>query len=579
MNNLLSYPTLNYKINCLPEGKVIACDTETTGLNPYKGHKPFLYSFSNLDGEMTLVEAAPENDKMLREFFANEKITKVFYNMKFDIKMIRKAGFTIAGRLHDTMVMAKLVDSYTPSFVLENLIAKYDTEFKALEKEKLEEWFSENKISKKDRKYYEVPDSIMHPYAAVDAWNTAQLFQIYRGSIKGCLAMYGIDMGVQEYLIEIEDTGVLIDKAKAVQNTKLLKEQAEALQKKVKHMTGMKLEPSGGRPLAAALFAAGETCIKVSEDSGEAVLDKDTLPLYKAPFIKPFLEMKKLFKLSKDIKNQIITNLDKKHIVHGHINLSQARTGRFSMSGPNLQNQAKNDLLREIFVCKPGFSNYYYDYSQVELRIFAAVSGDKEAMAGFNAGGYDPHQATADKIGITRTQAKTWNFAVLYGSKAKGLSETFAMEKSEAQQLLNEYERKTPSLPQLDRRLKDELFHSGFLTDEFGKQYHIPKNEDRKCVNYRIQGTACNVFKIALLKLKDLLKDKKSNVIQLIHDEIVFEIHETELNLLPKIKAIMEDVPEIGVPLDVDVQYTETNWAEKQDISTEELETKWIPFN
>ena len=122
MPNLPSYPNIEYKINEIPDGAVIACDSETTGLNVYKGHLPFMYSFSNMNDEVSIVEALPENEEMLRNFFENQKITKIFHNMKFDIKMIRKDGYVIKGRLHDTMIMAKQLDAYRDSFKLEELM-------------------------------------------------------------------------------------------------------------------------------------------------------------------------------------------------------------------------------------------------------------------------------------------------------------------------------------------------------------------------------------------------------------------------------------------------------------------------
>jgi len=576
--NLLSYPEIEYKIDVIPEGPIISCDTETTGLNPYKGDKPFMYQFANMAGDVSIVFPSPETKDILKTFFANDKITKVFHNMKFDIKMIRKAKFDIKGRLHDTFLMAKDVDTYAWSFKLENLIKKYDPSFEALELAALDKWFEDNKISKKKRKYYEVPPEIINPYGAVDAYNTSQLYQILKTPIKTMIPMYGMDMKTQEYLIEIEDTGVKIDKEKAKENIAKLKEKFTTLQQTIKSSTGMVLEPSGGRPLAAALFAAGETCIKVSPESKEAVLDKITLPKYKAEFIPDFLEMKRTDKLIKDIRDQIIGNLDKKHILHTSFNLSQARTGRFSSSGPNLQNQTKDDILRAIFINKPEFTNFYFDYKQIEYRLFAHFSGDKASVKGFHDPDFDIHQMTADKVKRTRSEAKTINFLILYGGGAPSLSEKFDIPENEAAKIIKTFHDKTPALKKLDAKLKEELFHNGYIEDPFGRQYCIPKDESRKCVNYLIQGTACNVFKKALLKVKDLLVDYKSNVIQLIHDEIVFEIADGEWDLLPKIKALMEDMPEFDVPLPVDVEYTLTNWANKQSMSEEEVNTIWLPF-
>lgn len=565
MLKLLSYPDIEYKLNVIPEGAVIACDSETTGLNVYKGHLPFLYSFSNTHGEVSIVEAGlPENREMLKNFFENTKITKIFHNMKFDIKMIRKDNYDIKGRFHDTMIMAKQLDAYRDSFKLEDLVKYYNDDFKALELEQLKEWFDSEKIKAKDRKYNEVPDEIMNPYAAVDAYNTAELFQIYKEPIKKIIPMYKMDMGIQEYLIEIEDTGVLIDHKKARENAKILKEKYEEIQKSIKNETEMKIEADGGRTLMAALFSSGVACKKLTE-SGIAATDSDTLLLYKeeVPFIKDFLKMRDVYKAWKDLRDQILSNKDSKHLLHTNFNLSQARTGRFSSSQPNLQNQKHDPRIREVFICKPSYTNFYFDYSQVEYRLFAHFAKDKHLIKGFHDPEFDIHALTGKKLGIPRSDAKTFNFSVLYGSGAKGLSEKFKISKGKAQVLLDKYHEKTPSLKELDQKLQTKLRKQDYFTDPFGKQYHIPKDGWFKAVNYLIQGTACNIFKKAMLKLRELLKGTKSHIIQLIHDEIIFEIHDEEWHLIPLIKKIMEDMPEFDVPLPVDIQFTETNWSAK----------------
>jgi len=564
MNKLLSYPDMEFKINEIPEGKLVSYDCETTGLNPYKGDKPFLFSFATIEGDISIVECNPDTEEMLRTFFADESISKVCHNAKFDIKMAKKYDYEVKGTMHDTQVMAHLIDTYEPSFVLENLTEKYIKEFKPVEKELLEGWFENNNIVKAKRKYYEVPTDIMHPYAAVDAWNCIQLFFKYKERIREVIKMYGLDMKVQNYLIDIEDRGVLIDKGIGKEIVKELIPLYEKEQNKVKELTGMVLEPTKRRGIAAALFAAGEKCIEISEKSKEAKLGKEYLKQYTASFVPHLIEMIDLNRDIKDIKDQILGKVDKNNVIHTSFNLSKAVTGRFSSSGPNMQNKKVGSIIRKLFINRPKFNNFYLDYSQIELRLFAHFSKSKGLIEGFQDTDFDMHQATADKLGIERSVAKTINFSLLYGSGAKNLAKQLNVSHDKATELLKEYHAKMPALKKLQSKLSKELFHKGYIEDPFGKRYYVPIKDNYKCANALIQGCACNIFKKAMLAVRPLLTDKKSNLIQLIHDEMIFEIHEDEMYLIPQLKELMEDMPEFDVPLTVDIEYTKTNWLEKK---------------
>lgn len=572
-NKLLSYPEVGWEHGTIPTGKRIAVDTETTGLDPYNGDKAFLFSFANEHGHVTVVPREMEYHQMLEDFFSDASITKIFHNAKFDIKMIRAAGFEVKGPIVDTIVMARLANENEVSYRLKYLCGKY-FKYKALEDEKLDKW---KKTNKHTGGYDDIPTEILYPYAAVDAWNCLQLFYMYAPEVKKFKDMYALDMKCLHLLIKMEDRGVLINKKLGRKLLTQLRIDITKMQKDLKEATDVKLEPDNKRLLGYAIWASGGEVLGRTE-SGQPLLDKKTLPKYvdTLPWMSDFIEFKKTSKVLRDLKEQIVAKVDDRCLLHTNFNLSQARTGRFSSSGPNLQNVGKKSCVREVFIPRPGYTLYYFDYSQVEYRLYAYLSGDETLIKGYVEGTTDMHSQTSEQLTIIRDEAKTVNFLILYGGGVSGLSSLLKKSKSEAKTMLQQFHANNPSLGELNERLAREWDdNGGHIVDPFGKHYHLDSSDLNKIVNTLIQGTACNVLKYAMLNCQELLKDTDAHMIQNIHDELIFEIPEKANHLIPLIKAEMEDIPQIkGMPLTVDVEYTTTNWAEKKEYPMEELK-RW----
>lgn len=577
MPKLKSYD-MTFKIGVIPDGDLIACDTETTGLSTYEGDKAFLFSFANEEGDVSVVPHTEENMPMLKKFFGDRNITKVFHNAKFDIKMTKACGIKVRGKKLCTYVQAKLHNSCEWSYKLEMLCKKY-FDFKDLESKDLKQWFKEN-TPYKDQ-YWQVPIDILYPYAAVDAWNCMLLHAAYEETMAEMKRAHALDTACMRYLVAVEDRGVLIDKKEARPVTKKLKQELKEKQRYLKEITGLVFptekakktdvkDVRGKRLLEVALFRAGETCLEWGKT--EPKLGKKYLKKYKAEFIPHYLAFKQQGKIIQDIDGQVLKKLGKDNVVHGNFNLSQAKTLRFSSSGPNLQNFAKNKDLRSLFICRPGYVNVYFDFSQVEYRLFAHVARDKELIAGYRAGTMDMHTMTAQKLFShlpekeARDMAKTWNFMILYGGGVSGISETFGITFGQAKEYMDIFRASTPSLQELSNRLESEYMAKGYIEDEFGYRFRVLDGEERKLVNYRIQGGAASVLKKAMMNVKKLLKHHPDvHLLQLIHDELVYEIPESKLYLIELIKKEMERFTCFSVPLVVDVQWTKTNWAEKVD--------------
>ena len=582
-NNLLSYPTLSYKINTIPEGALIAVDTETTGLNPYKGDKAFLFSFANEDGDISVVERLPETEDMLREFFADKSITKIFHNSKFDMKMSREAGFPVRGKVHDTLTMSRLVNENEMMHNLKYLCKKY-FDYKAIEDDQVDAF----KKKHQPDSYLEIPKEILFPYAAVDAWNCMLLYNLFEEPISHMRKAYALDMNCTRYSMQVEDRGQLIDKKRAKELAKEFKEEALLLQKEVKVASGAVIEPSDKRTLCFALFSAGAVCKKFTKNkkTKQFTIIPDTseaaLKLYtEIEWMPTFIAFKKKKALEKTLREQLIANLDGNNVIHTNFNISLARTRRASSSQINLQNIEKKSKIREAFITRKGFTTFYFDYSQIEYRIFAHEARDDELISGYCDGTLDAHSLTSRRLDISRDESKTVNFLILYGGGADALSEKRGQPYAYCQDLLERFKDSTPGLKDMEERLLMELAENGHIEDQFGMHYHVLPEDHFKIVNTKIQGTAGSVLKHAKLNVKKLLRSTQSHMIGEIHDELIIEIADCDLPFIPTlIKESMERMPEgyFDVPMVVDVEYTKTNWAEKKEYPIMELEKGALPW-
>ena len=579
MNSLLSYPDIEYRLNWIPPGTVIANDTETTGLNVYGGDVPFSFSFANIDGEVGIVPRTKENMGMLVDFYRNKSIKKVYHNRKFDYKMCRNVGLVAKGPWDDTLAMFRLIDENLPKKTLAYLSKRF-LDFQGIEDELVNKFkIKYKKEHKKNCTYDEIPDEIMHPYQGADAFNTIMLWQIAIEEIKPFKKFFVFDMNCNVQSMKMEDRGALIDKKAIRPLLARLRKGYRNLKKALKKQTGLIIDPNDKRALVYALFKSGEIC-KAKTDKGDIALDKDILEEYYShiPWVALFLKMKSLDKNIKTISDHILAKLDDNNRIHTSFNQSLAVTGRSSSSGPNIQNIGKIPYVRRLFIAPEDCYIVYFDYSQIEYRLYAHESEDKALIEGYIIGGKenDMHTNTFKTIEAveSRDKAKTVNFLIIYGGGGAALAEKLNITEEKAWEILNTFKQNHPSFDYLYHKLVDELSKKGYIEDIYGKHWHVQDGDEWKIINTKIQGTAANILKDSKLKCEKIVSEytKKSRMIMEIHDELIFEIHKDEMHLIPIIKAEMEDVREgFSVPFEVDVEYTDTNWNEKKNFYMEKL--------
>lgn len=631
--------------------KIVAVDTETTGLSPYGtveelGHypcRPFAFSFTHYDGNDFYVrfpvdnfnrrvcyDAQPSDFKMLRDFFADDSIIKIFHNAAFDLAMLDFAGLPVKGRFYDTRILAHLADSSRHSFALKPLtkaIFDYpDDDLKALKdsvkaarrKGKKLGW----KLAEDVEADYHLGDpELCKKYAIGDTKRTMKLFKFYEpllNNINEEDSPYGnyrelveMEHALVPIAMEMSRTGVALD----MEKVKTLKEYYEACIAKARAEMGRlgfpDLNPKS-TPQKIEVFYNQLKLPKVfrKRKDKETGKKKETLSCDKKvldkwakqgiPLAKAMVEMSEA---QHQLNSFIIPfgensfNEGSVRTLHPSFNTCGPVTGRMSCSNPNLQNITastspgrKSDVefrARECFVPRMGTVWLLADYSQVEIWDVAFTSKDPLMMKTLLEG-KSVHDLTCDMVfghmwdfkqnrAMYRKLAKILNFSVLYGSGPKALSELLGCSYEEAVAYLRTYHKTYAGIERFNEELKKTVAKQGWVQDFFGRPY-FPKHQ-HKALNYVVQGSAAGILKRAMIALHGYLRQvcPGARLLLSIHDEIVVECPEQAVTpaLIKGIKDAMagEHHKLLGMPkpFEIEASIARTNWAEKGKIPEEDL--------
>jgi len=550
---------------------LLSVDTETTGLDPFKGDKPFSIITCNVAGDTEYITIGEDNLIPIDTLLLSSSVTTIFHNAKFDILMLNQLGMEVKGDIHDTMIAAAIYNSDENTVKLKDLAKKYLGEDND-EEEALKDYMRKHKLTS----YADLPRELIEPYARKDARITMELFKYYRKEGVTGDPVYIKEICLLKCLVDMQRLGVLIDTEFCKKNAIEIAGRIEALRELIKR-DHKDINIRSPKQLASYLFDdQGLTCDYVT-DKGNPAFDEFHLSKYDHPIIPLIVELRALEKIKKTYLDALQEKADDKKIIHCDFFQVGARTGRFSCRSPNLQNIPRSGVVdvRRAFICRPDYNNYYFDYSQIELRILAHYSREPKMVEEYNKTDNDLHSRTCEAVfgEVTkekRTLAKNINFGIIYGMGPKKFC-TMCNEKypemevsyTQARDFINKYYKNYWKVREFTWRVPQKILDEGYVKDVFGKKYTTPRDESYKGVNYLIQGCAAGVLKKAMIECHDLLEDKKSNMILCVHDEIIFEIHKDEEHLVPKIKDIMEDFSTFRVPLKVNIEKTTTNWAEK----------------
>jgi DNA polymerase-1 len=550
---------------------IFSVDTETTGLDPYNGDKPFAITTCDMKGNTQYISIGEDDLVPIDCLLMNSKNETVYHNAKFDIQMLRVYGMEVNGKIHDTMIMSHIYNTDEQNNKLKTLAEKYLGVDNA-EEEKLKAYIRKNKCNS----YRDVPREIIEPYALKDARITLDLFKFYRE--KGVMQepTYLTEMQLLKCLIAMQHRGVLIDTDFCKKNVQEITKKLIAIDKKIKdEHKGVNVRSP--KQLGEYLFdVCGLKCDYFTPKGGPA-FDEWNLSKYDHPIIPLILEKRELEKIKTTYLEALQEKADENNVVHCDFHQTGARTGRFSCSKPNLQNIPRDASIdvRRAFICRPDYTNFYFDYSQIELRILAHYSQEPKMIAEYLKKDTDLHSLTCKEVfgEITkqkRTLSKNINFGIIYGMGPKKFCEMvnkqypdFNMSYTDARAFINKYYAAYQKVRTFTWRVPQKIMDLGYVVDVFGRKYTCPKGESYKGVNYLIQGCAAGIIKKAMIEIDTLLSDKKSNILLTIHDELVVEVHKDEHYIVDEIVLLMEDNETFRVPILVNVESTTSHWAEK----------------
>jgi DNA polymerase-1 len=569
----------------------ICFDTETTGINPLDSELVAI-SFSWSKGSGFLVhfpgsgEETMEKLRILKPVFEDPGVRKIGQNMKFDIQVLANYSIEVKGSLFDTMIAHYLLEPDMRHNM--NLLSETYLSYSPVHIESL---IGEKGVNQKNMR--SVPVEQIKEYAVEDADVTYQLKEVFQPRLKseGLSDLADdIEMPLIRVLADMERAGVRLNQEDLKAISTGLREDIISLETEIFTLAGTEFNISSPKQLGDILFIRLKLDDKARVtktkqfNTSEEILQRLA---GRHPIINKVLEYRGLKKLLSTYVETLPQLVDKKTgRIHTSYNQAVASTGRLSSNNPNLQNIPVRDKrgreIRKAFVPEEGNIFLSADYSQIELRLMAHLSGDRNMIDDFLSGN-DIHAATASKIfGVEikdvtremRSRAKTANFGIIYGISSFGLSERLTIGRKEAKDLIDGYFNSYPGV----KKYMDESIRKarelGYVTTMLGRRRYLRDiqsrnqvvrgNAERNAINAPIQGTAADIIKIAMVKIHGKLKNERyeSKMILQVHDELIFEVVPHELERLKKMVVHeMSDALKLDVPLKVDCG-TGKNWLE-----------------
>jgi len=570
----------------------VCFDTETTGLNTLDAEiVGVAFSWENYTGfYVPIPEENEEKQKrlnQLKSFFEDENIEKVGQNLKYDIKVLKTHGVSVKGKFFDTMLAHYIINPDMRHNM--DVLAETYLNYSPMSIEKLIGKKGKNQGSMRDVELEKITE-----YAVEDADITFQLKQFFEEEIKEAHnehLFHQLEIPLLEVLADMETEGINVDESVLKDISKSLDSDIESLEKSIYEKAGEEFNIGSPKQLGEILFGKLQIAKKPKKTkSGQYSTAEDVLSFHakEHQIAQDVLDWRGLSKLKSTyvdaLPKQIHKNTGR---IHTEFMQTVAATGRLSSTNPNLQNipirTERGRQVRKAFVAKD--ENYRLlaaDYSQIELRIIAALS-DEETMIKAFQNGEDIHASTAAKIfdvaldEVTReqrSQAKTVNFGIIYGVSAFGLSNQTDLSRSESKELIETYYKTYPKLraymddqiefARENEYVKTVMGRRRYLKDINASNGMVRSGAERNAVNAPIQGSAADIIKVAMINIHKKLKEGhyKSKMLLQIHDELIFDIHNEELEeLKPLIQSEMESAYKLKVPLDVEVGIGD-NWLE-----------------
>jgi DNA polymerase-1 len=571
----------------------VCFDTETTGIDAlnaelvgmsfsFEKGKGFYVPFpENQEEAQTLIEK-------FRPFFENESIEKIGQNIKYDLKILSNYNMQVKGKLFDTMIAHYLInpDMRHNMDVLSETYLKYSP--KSIET--LIGKKGKNQLSMRD-----VPLEDIKEYATEDADITFQLKEHFQPILEkvGTKKLFDeIEIPLVPVLADMEKEGIRLDVEFLKSMSVEMQKEIDAFEQQIYETAGEKFNLASPKQLGDILFdklKIGGTKQKKTK-TGQYATGEEVLSYLanEHQIVRDILEWRQMVKLQSTYIDALPNQVDKKTgRVHTDYMQTVAATGRLSSTNPNLQNipirTEKGRLIRKAFIARDeNYTLLSADYSQIELRIIAALCGEENMIKAFQ-NHEDIHKSTAAKVfnvpldEVTKEQrshAKTVNFGIIYGVSAFGLSNQTNLSRKESADLIEAYYQTYPKLKSFMTSQVDFARENGYVETISGRRRYLKDinsanaivrgGAERNAVNAPIQGSAADIIKIAMINIhKKLIAEHwKSKMLLQVHDELVFDVHNSELEKIqPMIKHEMENAFKMAVPLEVEIGLGK-NWLE-----------------
>ena len=571
--------------------EILSLDTETTSLSPIDAELVGL-SFSVKENEAFYVPVPADQDEarkivdLLRPVYENEKILKVGQNLKYDYEVLMKYGVRLAGKMFDTMLAHYVIQPELRHNM--DYLAEIYLNYKTIHIDELIGPKGKNQKNMRDLRPQDV-----YEYAAEDADVTLKLKNKLEGELKKYGAeelFYNIEMPLMPVLAEMEMNGVTIDTQSLADTSDVLTKRMEEVEKEIYELAGAPFNIASPRQVGEVLFDKLQIVEKAKKTkTGQYVTNEEVLQSLKGKhkIVEAILEhrgLKKLLGTYIDALPKLI-NARTGHI-HTSFNQATTATGRLSSSDPNLQNipvrGEEGKEIRKAFIPEPGCLFFSADYSQIELRVMAHLSGDENMIEAFREG-HDIHAATAAKIykeeieNVTRdqrTKAKRANFGIIYGITVFGLAERLEISRDEAKMLIEGYFETFPKVKEYMEKAKEQARNQGYVETQFHRRRYLADINsanatvrgfaERNAINAPIQGTAADIIKVAMIRIYNRFRAEgiRSKMILQVHDELNFSVYPEEKEKVEQIVLEeMQNAFPMQVPLVADCGWG-NNWLE-----------------
>ena len=581
----------------LQSSALFALDTETTSLD-YMVADLVGISFAVEPGSAAYIPfghdylGAPEQLSRdvvlnaLKPILENPQIKKVGQNLKYDMSVLAQHGIQLQGIAFDTMLESYVLNSVATRHDMDSLAQYY------LDKQTI----SFTDIAGKGASqltFNQIALEEAGPYAAEDADITLRLHQALWPQVEAQLPLktlfQEIELPLIKVLSRIERNGALVDETLLFQQSQELAERLAELETQAWNLAGQQFNLASPKQLAEILFEKLEIPVlkktaKGAPSTKEEVLQELALDY---PLPKVLLEHRSLAKLKSTYTDKLpmMINSTTKRI-HTSYHQAGTATGRLSSSDPNLQNipirTAEGRRVRQAFIASPGHRLIAADYSQIELRIMAHLSGDQNLLKAFDQG-QDVHRATAAEVfGVNlaqvttdqRRSAKAINFGLIYGMSAFGLARQLNIGRKQAAEYIDLYFERYPGVQQYMNQVRHSAAEKGYVETHFGRRLYLPEINsrngmrrqaaERTAINAPMQGTAADIIKLAMINVDQWLQSNqlKSRMIMQVHDELVLEVPDNEFKqVVVGVTECMESAASLQVKLVVDVG-DGNNWDE-----------------